>query len=167
MGKGYTPMGRDVPCVMGERKGATMGDLSTDQRRDIGAMAEGYLITALWSSTDESTPDGGEPLDAAYGIDDIDDESRARAMALCAEFYAGHSEQIIAADNAGQIRYGPDFTLWEHVGHDLWLTRNGHGAGFWDGDYPEPLATVLTDGAKGYGEAYPYPNDDGGVTIDG
>lgn len=21
------------------------------------------------------------------------------------------------------------------AGHDLWLTRNGHGAGFWDGDW--------------------------------
>jgi len=37
-------------------------------------------------------------------------------------------------------------------GHDLWLTRNGHGAGFWDGDWPEPAATVLTDLAKIMGE---------------
>jgi hypothetical protein len=23
----------------------------------------------------------------------------------------------------------------EQLGHDLWLTRNGHGAGFWDRDF--------------------------------
>jgi hypothetical protein len=25
----------------------------------------------------------------------------------------------------------------ERFGHDFWLTRQGHGAGFWDGDWPE------------------------------
>jgi hypothetical protein len=47
------------------------------------------------------------------------------------------------------------------AGHDFWLTRNGHGAGFWDGDWPEPLATVLTDAAHAFGELSPYVGDDG------
>ena len=25
----------------------------------------------------------------------------------------------------------------ERIGHDFWLTRNGHGAGFWDGDWDD------------------------------
>lgn len=39
----------------------------------------------------------------------------------------------------------------ERAGHDLWLTRNGHGVGFWDGDWPEPLAEILTDSAHRLG----------------
>lgn len=37
----------------------------------------------------------------------------------------------------------PDFS---HAGHDFWLTRNGHGAGFWDSPevYGEDLADELT-----------------------
>lgn len=36
----------------------------------------------------------------------------------------------------------------EHIGHDLWLTRQGHGAGFWDGDYPRELGDELTKVAE-------------------
>jgi hypothetical protein len=34
---------------------------------------------------------------------------------------------------------------------DFWLTRVGAGAGFWDGDYPEPQATLLTNASKRFG----------------
>ena len=37
------------------------------------------------------------------------------------------------------------------AGHDFWLTRNGHGAGFWDGDLPV-YGDLFTKIAKGYGE---------------
>jgi hypothetical protein len=47
------------------------------------------------------------------------------------------------------------------AGHDFALTRNGHGAGFWDGDWPEPAATELTKLSKEYGEVDLYVGDDG------
>lgn len=34
------------------------------------------------------------------------------------------------------------------VGHDLYLTVAGHGAGFWDGDYDE-YGDILTESCKG------------------
>ena len=39
-------------------------------------------------------------------------------------------------------------------GHDFWLTRNGHGAGFWDRSdcLPEDAGERLTDAAEKYGE---------------
>lgn len=49
------------------------------------------------------------------------------------------------------------------AGHDFWLTRNGHGAGFWDGDWPEPYAAMFTNGAKSYGEFQTYLGDDGRI----
>ncbi len=52
----------------------------------------------------------------------------------------------------------------EQAGHDFWLTRNGHGAGFWDGDWPEPYGDMLNQGAKCYGEFDTYLGDDGLIT---
>ena len=37
------------------------------------------------------------------------------------------------------------------AGHDFALTRNRHGAGFWDGDWPEPKGSQLTDLSRPYG----------------
>ena len=41
--------------------------------------------------------------------------------------------------------------------HDFWLTGNHHGAGFWDGDYPEivdgkEVGDILTELAHSFGE---------------
>ena len=49
----------------------------------------------------------------------------------------------------------------ERAGFDFWLTRNGHGAGFWDGDWPEPYGEMLTKLAKTYGEFEICQGDDG------
>lgn len=39
-----------------------------------------------------------------------------------------------------------------NAGHDLWLTANGHGAGFWDGDIDEEIGEILSDAAREIGE---------------
>lgn len=50
-----------------------------------------------------------------------------------------------------------------HAGHDLWLTRQGHGSGFWDGDYPEPHAARLSASASALGEVCLYVDEDAGT----
>lgn len=42
------------------------------------------------------------------------------------------------------------------AGHDFWLTRNGHGVGFWDRPeiYGETYAQMFTKIAESFGEAY-------------
>lgn len=54
-----------------------------------------------------------------------------------------------------------DLSEWdaESLGHDFWLTRNGHGAGFWDRSRQNALQ--LTDIAEDFGECYFYVGDDG------
>ena len=49
--------------------------------------------------------------------------------------------------------------VWDLAAHDFILTRNGHGAGFWDGDCNEPIATKLTDLCKKFGEIEVYLSD--------
>jgi hypothetical protein len=46
-------------------------------------------------------------------------------------------------------------------GHDFWLTRNGHGAGFWDGDWPKEAGDRLTKACEEFGEFDLYIGDDG------
>jgi len=108
-----------------------------------------YIATALWSTNDESTPSGGVPLDRKYGVKDIAPECLAKMVADCAKFQAENADYI-ASD-------------LENAGHDFWLTRNGHGAGFWDGDWPEHVGGYLTVQSKKYGEFNLYVGDDGKI----
>jgi len=67
--------------------------------------------------------------------------------------------QNFEAQNAEDLSVGGT----EQGGHDFWLTRNGHGAGFWDGDWPKPQADRLTRSSKAFGEFHLYLGDDGKI----
>lgn len=110
--------------------------------RDIDTMLGSYIETALWSSNDESNDSGGSPLDENYGAQDIT-EKTLREMRKDVKSFA--------IDNAADIDGD-----WSRAGHDFWLTRNRHGAGFWDGDWPPAAGKRLTDAAHAYGEVDLY-----------
>ena len=44
----------------------------------------------------------------------------------------------------------------QQAGHDFWLTRNREGSGFWDGNWPEEKAKILTEAAHKFGELSLY-----------
>jgi hypothetical protein len=118
-----------------------------------------YIATALWSST----LDDGSPMDKWYWSSDLADETVARMDADCTRFETENAETLTSAIATGQVVCGPDFNEWERAAHDFWLTRNGHGAGFWDGDWPEPYAQRLTDAAEALGSCDLYVGDDGKI----
>ena len=109
-------------------------------------MVLAYIECALWSSTDESDEKGGEPLDRNYTIEDIEPHSLQTMIINCLTFAHGlgkMAEKAIEAEGVSQF------------GHDLWLTQNGHGAGFWDGDWDDIEGVdpkLLTLMAKRLGE---------------
>ena len=107
-----------------------------------------YLETALWSSMDDSDI----PLDSSYTTDDIAPETLIALRADCDAFYDANQETIDKYDA-------------ETCGHDFWLTRNGHGAGFWDGDYPNEDGDKLTAASKIYGGVNLYVGDDGLIYV--
>jgi len=47
------------------------------------------------------------------------------------------------------------------IGYDLWLTRNHHGAGFWDRGYDVKISDILTKTAESLGTAHLYIGDNG------
>jgi hypothetical protein len=50
----------------------------------------------------------------------------------------------------------------EKAGHNFWLTREGHGSGFWDEDMDE-VGERLTELSEKFGEGGLYVGDDGKV----
>ena len=114
-----------------------------DLERVLGA----YIECALWSSTDED----GESLDGLYSADDLSDETRDEMTEDVSDFLESNEELIQASG----------LTL-EQVGHDFWLTRNRHGAGFWDRGLGE-VGDKLTEMAHPYGSCDLYVGDDGQV----
>ena len=117
-----------------------------------------YLVAALWSTTDHSDEDGGQPLDANYDICDIAPEAMRSAMESCAEFQEQHKELLSKAYELYEPRdgyHGPAL-----AGHDLWLTSAHHGAGYWDRGIGD-VGKALTDAAHAFGERDIYVGDDG------
>lgn len=112
-----------------------------------------YCVTMLWSEND---PDTETPLDRDYSIADIDPDTLADIIADCVAFQLANAAHL-RPDNCRQ--YGPDFGPSGCAGHDYWLTRNGHGAGYWDGDWSEPAASALTEAAERAGYRIPYVED--------
>lgn len=113
-------------------------------REDFEAFVSGYLECALWSSTDESDDSGGRPLDDTYDVDAFTRRAIADARRDCRGFMG------LPGVRAALEATGADYS---RHGHDFWLTRNGHGAGFWDRGYAPDVDKTLTDAAHSYGYA--------------
>jgi hypothetical protein len=125
---------------------------------EIDAFLAGYTQCAVWSSTD---PDTETPLDDKYSAADIDEHTLAEMRLDCAAFLRANYEELI---RLGELT-GRD--MGSH-GHDFWLTRNGHGTGYWDRyfeaepadrDEAEKIGKRLTAASK-QGERYLIPNGD-------
>lgn len=119
---------------------------------------DAYVEAALWSSNDESDESGGEPLDKNYGPGDLAKDTEDEMVADCKKFLDKAWKDLEEAPD--EIRSYP---MIEMAGHDFWLTRNGHGAGFWDGDWPRDLGQKLTKISKSFGESNLYVGDDGKI----
>lgn len=139
-------------------------------------MAGSYLDAAAWTeeeSLDEQATDGDS---IGWHKDAMDAADKACNTFLLTELTDTHlrpdlwdkpldempaqpGEQV--HDLLERIDYGP-----EQAGHDLWLTRNHHGVGFWDRGLGEAGA-ILTRVADEMGEQYAYVGDDDWIYLDG
>jgi len=120
--------------------------MHTIEQTDLRHMIQAYSECALWASTD----DAGAPLDRDYLVSEIAPETRDQMAEDCREF-------------ATDLPVGT-MALWsaEQLGHDFWLTRNRHGAGFWDRGHGT-LGQMLTARAHGHGSFDLYVGDDGQI----
>lgn len=122
----------------------------------IQDMALAYLTCAAWSSP--VIDDEGHDVETDLSRYDFSVEAQIEAFWRCAEFLS-HAK----------VREALTTGHWSpaQLGHDLWLTRNHHGAGFWDRfskwgeDYEaHAIGEALTALAHDFGERYAYVGDD-------
>ncbi len=112
--------------------------------RDVDAFTLAYIEAIFFT---EAGPDSEEMADKTWT--DFAPETLAAIVADCAKFQAGNDLAGYPLANAG---------------HDFWLTRNGHGAGFWENDFgTEEQCTALTAASKAFGECNLYVGDDGQI----
>lgn len=129
------------------------------------AFFSAYLTTALWSSVISELEDerDGDPFDRHFSESDFDAGHLETLRAHALSFYL---RALVWIEAEAEPKCGPDFDRYEHAGHDFWLTQNGHGAGFWDGDWPT-YGDTLTKLAKCYPETHLFilSDDDGNETV--
>lgn len=118
---------------------------SRDRPVRLDTFTQAYIEIALWSSIDEE----GNPLDANYGPEDLAPETLAQIVEDCQAFQEAQAADLEDATQDG---------------HDFWLTRNRHGAGFWDRGYGE-RGERLSIAARAYGERDLYVGDDGRLYV--
>lgn len=149
---------RDVEAVFlkmvdGSQESLSEGRIEMSKRLSEGSevaspmlmsILNSYLETALWSQED----DIGD-ADVEF---DISNDSKIDAYIDIKKFI----------DQAGSLLDGMDPS---DIGHDLWLNRNGHGAGFWDRDLGED-GDKLSDIAISMGEKHVFWDDEGKVVIE-
>ncbi len=111
---------------------------------NLDAFTQGYLDCAEWllNEDDKDKDCNGWSPDAIK-----------QAAADCGDFQSANETLLFSYED----ETGRD---WACAGHDFWLTRNHHGAGFWDRGSHECLRQ-LTDAAHTYGECDAYIGDDG------
>lgn len=87
-------------------------------QEDLVEVLKGYLTGAIWTE--------GETTDK-FTIDDLSEDSQIQAYIDIKEFIKNAGEDAVseAVEEHGL----------SHLGMDIWLTRNSHGAGFFDHSY--------------------------------
>jgi len=117
-------------------------------QRDVDAFTRGYIMAALWTEEDELKGKGWTALAP---------ETLKKMMDDCAKFQRENKECLAGFNRSD-----------EENGHDFWLTRNNHGAGFWDRysnreKHFYDVGEALTEACKRFGETWIYLGDDGKI----
>ncbi len=113
---------------------------------------KGY-IECIDFTEEETLRVGEEPIDV---VEALSHEALARIYSDCVDFFFNEYRRL-------QLIISYSYT-YGHAGHDFWLTRNGHGAGFWDRGFKED-GEELADHARIYCAVEVYCEYDGKVHL--
>ena len=100
-----------------------------------------YIDTACLTGTLFPYADSTTPNEAGFVWANVTRETRALML---------ESFRALVAD-CEAAGVDPRDLDPDDFGRDAWLTREGHGCGFWDGDWPEPAASILAEVAESAG----------------
>lgn len=142
----------------------------------LNAFTIGYAHGMLWANTAsvnaKGEPDGSEVCpewwqtpSATWQLEAFDSDSRASIEADCMDFFIHNWRDLRAyvaqggMDWRGQGGLQGELAGYECAGHDFALSRNGHGAGFFDRGMGE-LGDRLQDAARVYGASDAWTTDE-------
>lgn len=115
---------------------------------DLKEFIQGYIECAFWSS------DGDDiELDENYTIDDISSEAMKEITEECTDFIM---DNFCLLQKSGLSA--------DYAGHNFWLTRNGHGSGFWDRGLDD-IGDELAENARVYSSCYLFVDDNNQISI--
>ena len=150
----FTESWRSLPVIpFVEIKKRLLGEGETFG--DLDEFTTGFLTALMWADLSD---EDGNPLDE-YGLSDLHPETVSMAKEECAKFQEENSDLLSKAYESGE------WYNQAQAGHDFALTRNGHGAGFWDRDLGE-VGDKLSEEARAYGELNGGLSDDGLVVFE-
>jgi hypothetical protein len=129
-----------------------MAEFQVNLNHIANSFLQSYLAAMLFTESGDLACAFGLVADPAK----ISPELLASATADCRKFY-NENHALFTDENCKYTGCTPD----EYAAHDFWMTRNGHGVGFWDGGWAEPAATELHRASKAFGEMEVYTGDDG------
>ena len=112
--------------------------------REQDAFIAAFFEALFWS-------EGEEFYDLSYA--DLEDDDAKELISDCLRFLSEASTLLAKTS-----------LTFESAGHDFLLTRNGHGAGFWDRGLGD-IGDKLTDMSHNYGTVGLDIGDDGQVCV--
>lgn len=115
------------------------------------ADTQAYIASLLWSSRD----DEGAPLDGREPSDEFRERCEKDLSAFLAYVEANCPDALAEYEEEGYDEGS--------FAHDFALTRNRHGAGFWDRGLSKESGAALTAAAHRFGGIDVYVGDDGKV----
>lgn len=159
-------------------------DISTDI---INKILMGYIEAALWTEEESLRDEQGD--DSVYDDDDEDEDDTEldKLIRLTSQLnnkgIVSFSREDIESDSLIDAYIGIKKFIQlcgedlihrainefgaEQLGHDFWLTRNGHGAGFFDRGYDDEDENILMKASRDMGSVDLYINDNNQLSFSG
>lgn len=113
----------------------------------LDEFTQGYVECALWADANGDCFD----RDTETTVAELHPDTLAAMVRDCAKFQAERPHDLDL-----YVEMGRDLS---HAGHDFWLSRNGHGTGFWDRGFGA-VGDSLHNHAETFGNVELYLGDD-------
>ena len=113
-------------------------------------MPASFFTAYVRAALDDSTDDNGQSLYRNYTPANIAPFTIGRMREDCHKFQRANRADLANIEET-------------QAGYHFWMTRNGAGVGFWDGDYPDDVGERLTKSAESFGTFDLYVGDDGQI----
>lgn len=130
----------------------TLRDEVTERLPEVSARDRETFLQGYWEAVDFTAYDSeGTPIDPD-SRNELPAETVADMEETATDFLQAQWVWLHSCDDLSR------------AGSDFHLTRNGHGAGFWDGHW-EKLGTRLTEASKAYGSCEVHSFSDGELEV--